>query len=101
MRPEQSGCLVVLHGSGGSQRQSQNPWWGAKKDHRSPTLQGKLRYASPEMNRSPFVPPAAAAAPRFPSGWRARLTRDPIPLLLREGPPALAARVRRELIDDD
>jgi hypothetical protein len=52
------------------------------------------------MNRSPFVPTAAAAA-RFPSGWRARLARDPIPTLLREGSPALAARVRRELIDDD
>ena len=52
------------------------------------------------MNRSPFVP-SAPVAPRFPSGWRARLARDPIPALLREGSPALAARIRRELIDDD
>jgi hypothetical protein len=52
------------------------------------------------MNRSPFVPPAAAT-PRFPSGWRARLARDPIPTLLREGPASLTARVRRDLIDDD
>jgi hypothetical protein len=50
------------------------------------------------MNRSPF---ASTAAARYPSGWRARLARDPIPLLLREGPESLAARVRRELIDDD
>jgi len=52
------------------------------------------------MNRSPFAPSATAAA-RFPSGWRARLARDPIPTLLREGPPSLSARIRRELIDDD
>lgn len=52
------------------------------------------------MNRSPFAPPAATTA-RFPSGWRARLARDPIPILLREGPESLAARVRRDLIDDD
>jgi len=52
------------------------------------------------MNRSPFAPPPGAAA-RFPSGWRARLARDPIPNLLREGPPSLSARIRRELIDDD
>ncbi|MES1205813.1 MAG: hypothetical protein ABUS79_07730 [Pseudomonadota bacterium] len=52
------------------------------------------------MNRSPFAPPTAAT-PRFPSGWRARLARDPIPTLLREGPASLAARVRRDLIDDD
>jgi hypothetical protein len=52
------------------------------------------------MNRSPSAPPTGAA-PRLPSGWRARLARDPIPILLREGPPALAARVRRDLIDDD
>lgn len=52
------------------------------------------------MNRSPFAPPTANT-PRFPSGWRARLSRDPIPILLREGPASLAARVRRELIDDD
>ena len=29
------------------------------------------------------------------------MARDPIPALLREGPPSLSARVRRELIDDD
>lgn len=52
------------------------------------------------MNRSPFAPPAAVT-PRFPSGWRARLARDPIPTLLREGPASLTARVRRDLIDDD
>jgi len=52
------------------------------------------------MNRSPFAPSPAVAA-RFPSGWRARLARDPIPALLRDGPPSLSARVRRELIDDD
>jgi hypothetical protein len=52
------------------------------------------------MNRSPFAPPASAT-PRFPSGWRARLARDPIPTLLREGPASLTARVRRDLIDDD
>jgi hypothetical protein len=52
------------------------------------------------MNRSPFAPSAQVAA-RFPSGWRARLARDPIPTLLREGSPSLAARVRRDLIDDD
>jgi hypothetical protein len=57
-----------------------------------------LRFTS--MNRTT---PAAPAAPlgRFPSGWRARLARDPVPILLREGSPALAARVRRDLIDDD
>ena len=38
---------------------------------------------------------------RFPSGWRARLARDPVPILLREGNPALVARVRRDLIDDE
>src|SRR5262247_1105538 len=52
------------------------------------------------MNRSPSAPPSGVA-PRLPSGWRARLARDPIPILLREGPAALAARVRRDLIDDD
>jgi hypothetical protein len=52
------------------------------------------------MSRSPFAPPAAGPA-RFPSGWRARLGRDPIPILLREGSPALVARVRRALIDDE
>src|SRR3954466_10430512 len=52
------------------------------------------------MNRlSPAPPPPTAG--RFPSGWRARLGRDPVPILLREGSPALAARVRRDLIDDD
>ena len=29
------------------------------------------------------------------------MAKDPIPMLLREGSPALAARIRRELIDDD
>src|SRR3974390_2384357 len=52
------------------------------------------------MNRlSPAPPPPAPG--RFPSGWRARLGRDPIPILLREGSPALVARVRRALIDDE
>ena len=51
------------------------------------------------MNRSPFAPSAAAAA-RFPSGWRARLARDPIPTLFARALP-LSARIRRELIDDD
>src|SRR3954468_3080 len=52
------------------------------------------------MNRpSPAPPPPVPG--RFPSGWRARLSRDPVPILLREGSPALAARVRRDLIDDD
>ena len=52
------------------------------------------------MSRSPFAPPAGGPT-RFPSGWRARLGRDPIPILLREGSPALVARVRRSLIDDE
>ena len=52
------------------------------------------------MNRSPFTPTIGTTA-RFPSGWRARLARDPIPALLRGGPASLTARVRRELIDDD
>jgi len=52
------------------------------------------------MSRLPFAPPAGGQS-RFPSGWRARLGRDPIPILLREGGPALVARVRRDLIDDD
>ncbi len=52
------------------------------------------------MSRSPFAPPAGGPT-RFPSGWRARLGRDPIPILLREGSPALVARVRRALIDDE
>lgn len=57
-----------------------------------------LRFGS--MNRlSPAPPPPAAG--RFPSGWRARLGRDPVPILLREGSPALSARVRRDLIDDE
>ncbi|HMC93252.1 MAG TPA: hypothetical protein VKO16_00630, partial [Polyangia bacterium] len=52
------------------------------------------------MNRlTPVSPPGAP--PRFPSGWRARLGRDPVPILLREGNRALIARVRRDLIDDD
>src|SRR5206468_9290125 len=52
------------------------------------------------MNRlSPAPPPPSPA--RFPSGWRARLGRDPVPILLREGSEALVARVRRDLIDDD
>lgn len=57
---------------------------------------------STSMNRtSPAPPPAAPSPGRFPSGWRARLARDPVPILLREGSPALSARVRRDLIDDD
>ena len=52
------------------------------------------------MNRLTPAPPPGAA-PRFPSGWRARLGRDPVPILLREGSDALVSRVRRDLIDDD
>jgi hypothetical protein len=52
------------------------------------------------MNRLTPAPPPGAP-PRFPSGWRARLGRDPVPILLREGSPGLVARVRRDLIDDD
>src|SRR5262245_1818512 len=52
------------------------------------------------MNRLTPAPPVGAP-PRFPSGWRARLGRDPVPILLREGGPALVARVRRDLIDDE
>ena len=52
------------------------------------------------MNRlTPSPPPGTPA--RFPSGWRARLGRDPVPILLREGSEALVARVRRDLIDDE
>jgi hypothetical protein len=52
------------------------------------------------MNRlSPAPPPPVPG--RFPSGWRARLGRDPVPILLRDGSPALSARVRRDLIDDE
>ena len=57
-----------------------------------------LRFTS--MNRLSAVPPPPGPG-RFPSGWRARLGRDPVPILLREGNPALSARVRRDLIDDD
>jgi Squalene-hopene cyclase C-terminal domain/Prenyltransferase and squalene oxidase repeat len=59
-----------------------------------------LRYPYQVSSRSPFAP-SAGTPTRFPSGWRARLGRDPIPILLREGSPALVARVRRDLIDDD
>jgi hypothetical protein len=52
------------------------------------------------MNRLTPAPPPGAP-PRFPSGWRARLGRDPVPILLREGSRALVARVRRDLIDDE
>jgi hypothetical protein len=52
------------------------------------------------MNRLTPAPPPGAPA-RFPSGWRARLGRDPVPILLREGSDALVSRVRRDLIDDD
>jgi squalene cyclase len=52
------------------------------------------------MNRLTPAPPSGAPS-RFPSGWRARLGRDPVPILLRESSPALVARVRRDLIDDD
>jgi len=52
------------------------------------------------MNRLTPAPPPGTPA-RFPSGWRARLGRDPVPILLREGSEALVARVRRDLIDDD
>jgi hypothetical protein len=52
------------------------------------------------MNRLTPAPPPGAS-PRFPSGWRARLGRDPVPILLREGSDALVSRVRRDLIDDD
>src|SRR5260370_5585627 len=59
-----------------------------------------LRYPARVPNRTPFGP-TAVNPPRLPSGWRARLARDPIPILLREGSPALVARVRRDLIADD
>src|SRR5262249_53730405 len=59
-----------------------------------------LGYASGVMNRLTPAPPVGAP-PRFPSGGRARLGRDPVPILLREGGPALVARVRRDLIDDE
>ena len=59
-----------------------------------------LGYPDDVPNRLPFAP-TPANPPRFPSGWRARLARDPIPILLREGSPALVARVRRDLIADD
>lgn len=52
------------------------------------------------MNRLTPAPPPGVP-PRFPSGWRARLGRDPVPILLREGSPALVGRVRRDLIDDE
>jgi hypothetical protein len=52
------------------------------------------------MNRLTPLPPSGVST-RFPSGWRARLARDPVPILLREGSPALVARVRRDLIDDE
>src|SRR5215831_4353353 len=52
------------------------------------------------MNRLTPAPPSGVPA-RYPSGWRARLARDPVPVLLREGTPALVARVRRDLIDDE
>src|SRR6185369_6050769 len=61
---------------------------------------GFLRYASGVINRLTPAPPVGAP-PRFPSGWRARLGRDPVPILLREGGPALVTRVRRDLIDDE
>ena len=43
----------------------------------------------------------APSAGRAVSGWRARLVRDPVPDLLRQGSPALVARLRRDLIGDD
>ncbi len=54
------------------------------------------------MNRPRFSPAPATPQPglRALSGWRARLARDPIPRLLREGSHAVVARVRRDLIDD-
>jgi hypothetical protein len=52
------------------------------------------------MNRLTPAPPPGLP-PRYPSGWRARLGRDPVPILLREGSPALVARVRRDVIDDE
>jgi len=56
------------------------------------------------MTRARFSSTTPAAAPASPpramSGWRARLARDPIPNLLREGTPAIVTRVRRDLIDD-
>src|SRR3954451_12968699 len=52
------------------------------------------------MNRLTPAPPSGVPT-RFPSGWRARLARDPVPILLREGSPGLVARVRRDLIDDE
>ncbi|MDX2023314.1 MAG: hypothetical protein SF187_23975 [Deltaproteobacteria bacterium] len=59
------------------------------------------------MNRPRFSVPAATTPPpptppaRAMTGWRARLAQDPIPRLLREGSPAVVARVRRDLMEDD
>ena len=52
------------------------------------------------MNRPRFSPTPPASPSRALSGWRARLASDPIPRLLREGPPSVLARIRRDLIDD-
>lgn len=55
----------------------------------------------PRFSAPPTTPPAAPPPARAMTGWRARLAQDPIPKLLREGSPAVVARVRRDVIDDD
>jgi Squalene-hopene cyclase C-terminal domain len=67
---------------------------------RVPRTRGRFALRFTSMNRLTAAPPSGVPG-RFPSGWRARLARDPVPILLREGSPALSARVRRDLIDDD
>ena len=55
----------------------------------------------PRFSAPPPTPPPSAPPARAMTGWRARLAQDPIPKLLREGSPAVVARVRRDVIDDD
>ena len=55
----------------------------------------------PRFSAPPTIAPASPPSARAMTGWRARLAHDPIPKLLREGSPAVVARVRRDLIDDD
>ena len=65
------------------------------------TARADVSFEIPSRDDESLARAAAGAPTRFPSGWRARLGRDPMPILLREGTPALVARVRRDLIDDD